>query len=163
MKSKQLVCWCSAITLFLLSACASSDNGYTGSKYPPTGQVETIFQVAQSPASCRVFAHVFATMPADMTTQDFSERVAAEAKSKGADLMLIGQSRQSTTESSLNYAYYGPDREYNVKEWPGWSFGFDEWAEQGNWATIGYDEWTRADVHYDYPIVMQVVFLRCQE
>lgn len=125
--------------------------------------VETIFQVSQSPSTCRVFAHLFVTMPEGMTTRDFSDRIAAEAKSKGADLMLIGQARQCTTESSLNYAYYGPDREYSVREWPGWSYGFEEWADQGSWATVGYDEWQKGDVHFDYPVVMQVVFLRCQE
>lgn len=161
MKNKQLMLCFMAVVVFLLSACASSDSGDITVKYPPTVQVAPIFQISQAPASCRVFAHLFATMPANMTTSDFASRISEEAKSWGAEMMLIGQSRQCTTESSLNYSYYGPDREYGINEWPGWSFGFDEWGEQGNWANIGYDEWLKSDVHYDYPIVMQVVFLRC--
>lgn len=148
----------------LLGGCASSDSGYSGRQYPPTDRVKPIFQVSQAPDSCRVFAHLFATMPAGMTTGDFSSHTAEEAKQRGADLVLIGQSRQCTTGSSLNYTYYGPDREYMVRDWPGWSFGFNEWEEQGNWAGIGYEEWMNSvDINYDYPIVMQVVLLRCRE
>ena len=152
-----------AVAVFLLSACASTEPVGKSIQYPATDQVEPIFQISQAPASCRVFAHLFATMPANMRTSDFATRISDEAKSSGADMMLIGQSRQCTTESELNYTYYGPDREYRVNEWPGWSFGFDEWGEQGNWANIGYADWMKSDVHYDYPIVMQVVFLRCQQ
>ena len=154
-----------AAVVFLLSACASSDDSVSKAmlQYPATDKVEPIFQMSQAPASCRVFSHLFATMPARMTTNDFAARIVEEAKSNGADMMLVGQSRQCTTESSLTYDYYGPDREYSVREWSGWSFGFDEWGEQGNWANIGQDEWRKSDVLYDYPIVIQVVFLRCQQ
>jgi hypothetical protein len=102
-------------------------------------------------------------MPANMTTSDFAARISEEAKSRGADMMLIGHSRQCTTESSLSFTDYGPDREYPVAEWPGWNFGFKEWGKQGDWASIGYNEWMNGDIHYDYPIVMQVVLLRCRE
>lgn len=163
MINKKYLLYSLLLISFLLSACASTPKGYKGTTYPPTEQIEAIFQMSQSPASCRVIANMFATMPAKMTTGAFSEKISAEAKSKGADLMLIGQSRQSETESSLSYSYYGLDREYNVNEWPGWSFGLDDWAEQGNWETIGYDEWMQKDVHFDYPIVMQMVFIRCQQ
>lgn len=152
-----------AFAFFLLSACASSKSGQQATQYPPTDQVESIFQISQASPSCRVFSHVFATIPPKMTMSEFAGKVASEAKSKGADMMLIGQSRECTTESSLTYTYYGPHREYGVKEWPGWSFGFDEWSEQGDWASIGYNEWMDSNIHYDYPIVMQVVFLRCRQ
>jgi len=131
--------------------------------YPPTDKVETIFQISQAPASCRVFAHLFATMPANMTIGEFAARAVEEAKSKGAEMMLVGQARQCTTDSSLSFTYYGPDREYLVSEWPGWSYGFEQWGEQGNWAGIGYNEWRDDTIHYDYPIVMQLVFLRCRQ
>lgn len=148
--------------VFLLAACAASDSGESRLQYPPTDQVTSIFQIHQVPASCRVFAHLFATMPANMTTKDFAARISEEAKAQGADMMLIGQSRQSTTESSLNFTYYGPDREYPITEWPGWSFGLKEWGKQGSWTGIGYDEWLKSDVHYDYPLVTEVAFLRCR-
>jgi len=162
MKNKQILFCLTVVAIFLLSGCGSSDSRSMEVKFPPTDQVAPIFQISQAPASCRVFAHLLATMPANMTTSDFATRISEEAKSKGADMMLIGQARQCTTNSSLNYSYYGPVKEYGVKDWQGWSFGSDEWSEQGNWETIGYDDWMRSDVHYDYPIIMQVAFLRCQ-
>lgn len=154
---------CVLALLFLPSACASSKNDQAAIQYPPTNQVTPIFQINQASPACRVFSHLFATIPPNMRMAEFADKITEEAKSKGADMMLIGQSRQCTTDSSLTYTYYGPDREYNVSEWPGWSFGFKEWGEQGDWASIGYDEWMNSKIHYDYPVVMQVVFLRCQQ
>lgn len=163
MMNKFILLCVSAVILFQLSACASSSSSQKALQYPPTDKVEPIFQISQAPSSCRVFSHMFATIPPNMMMNEFAGKITDEAKSKGADMLLIGQSRQCTTESSLTYTYYGPDREYKVREWPGWSFGFDEWGEQGDWASIGYNEWTDSNIHYDYPIVMQVVFLRCQQ
>ena len=163
MSDKSAVSLSIAVALILLSACASSNSVQQSRHYPPTDEVAAIFQISQAPPSCKVFSHVFATMPANMRMSDFADKVTKEAKSKGADMMLIGHSRQCTTESALKYTYYGPDREYEVKEWPGWSFGFDEWSEQGDWASIGYNEWMDNTIHYDYPIVMQLVFLRCRQ
>jgi len=163
MRNKQFMLSLLAVAVFLLSACASSDTGPAGIRYPPTEQVEPIFQISHAPGSCRVFAHLFATMPATMAMSDFAGRISEEAKSRGADMMLIGRSRQCTTESSLSFTDYGPDREYTVAEWPGWSFGFKEWGKQGDWASIGYNEWMDSEIHYDYPVVMQVVLLRCRE
>lgn len=151
-----------ALVVFFVFGCASAGPDRDVFQYPATENVTPIFQLNQALDSCRIFAHLFATMPANMTTSDFAESISGEAKSRGADMMLIGQSRQCTTETSLNYSYYGPDMEYKVKEWPGWSFGFSEWGEQGSWASIGYDEWMDSDVHYDYPLILQAVFLRCQ-
>ena len=97
-----------------------------------------------------------------MTTKEFGSLVDDEAKTKGADVILIGQARRSVSESSLNFAYYGPSREYSIREWSGWSFGLEDWNEQGGWTALGYSEWTRGDVHLDFPAVVQAAFLRCQ-
>lgn len=151
-----------ALIMIGLIGCGSHEPVYTGKKYPPTEKVEAVFQKSRIPEACRVFAHLFATMPAGYTGRDFVAALSDEARSRGADMMLIGQSRQCTTESELTFEYYGPNREYRIGEWPGWSFGFDEWGKQGAWAGIGYEEWDNGEVYYDYPIVLQVVFLRCQ-
>ena len=161
--NQRICCLVAGVTLTLMSACASSNIDHSSTKYQPTGQVETIFQVSKVPQSCRVSAHLFVTMPASMTTSAFGERVGEEAKGKGADVILIGQARQSVSESSLDFAYYGPLREYSIRDWSGWSYGLDEWSEQGSWTPLGYNEWIRGDVHYDYPTVMQAAFLRCQK
>ncbi|MDH3330060.1 MAG: hypothetical protein OEM01_12575 [Desulfobulbaceae bacterium] len=146
----------------ILTGCGSHDNNVQSIEYPPTDRVEAVFQKNRVPDSCRVFANLYATMPAGYTGQQFVEAVSDEAKSKGADMILIGHARQCTTESELDFTYYGPDREYKIREWPGWSYGFEEWQEQGEWTAIGYKEWGNSEVCYDYPILMQVVFVRCQ-
>ena len=156
-----LTCIAAALIVFL-SGCGSHDPGFQGMQYPPTEKVEPIFLKSKIPDSCRVFAHLFVTMPAGYTGKDFVSAVKKEAKAKGADMVLVGQSRQCTTETALDFTYYGPDREYKIREWPGWNFGFEDWEEQGEWASIGYQEWGDSNLRFDYPIVMQVIFVRCQ-
>ncbi|MDW7771511.1 MAG: hypothetical protein SCH71_01345 [Desulfobulbaceae bacterium] len=146
----------------LLSGCGALDNSVHSLQYPATDKVETVFQKSRIPESCRVFAHLFVNMPAGYSGEQFVAAVSEEAMSKGADMMLIGHSRQCTTETKLKFSYYGPDREYRIREWPAWSYGFEEWQQQGAWANIGYSEWGDSTIHYDYPILMQVVFVRCQ-
>jgi len=162
MSGKILFSWLSLVVLFLLVACSGKATAPAGISYPPTDKVESVFQKTQVPEQCRVFAHLFVTLPAQYTGQQFVEAVSTEARAKGADMMLIGQSRQCTSDSELTYTYYGPDREYKIRDWPGWNFGFEDWQEQGAWANIGYVEWGNGTVRFDYPVVMQVVFLRCR-
>ena len=157
----QLSCL-SLLILLLPAACTGQKGASQGFTHPPTDTVESVFQKAQVPEQCRVFAHLLVTMPAQQTGRQFVDSVSAEAKAKGADMMLIGQSRQCTSETELVYSYYGPDREYKIGEWPGWNFGFAEWQKQGAWANIGFEEWGNGQVLFDYPVVMQVVFLRCR-
>ena len=156
-----LLCTLMAMALFF-SGCASSAPGDRGIQYPPTDKAVPVFQKNQIPDSCRVFAQLLVTLPAQYTGEDFAEAVSKEAMAKGADMVLIGQSRQCTDSTELTFTYYGLDREYKVRDWPGWIFGMEEWEEQGAWANIGYQEWGNSTVRYDYPIVMQMAFLRCQ-
>lgn len=162
MMNRKFFYYGTAVAALVLSACAAPKTDYTGANYPPTDQVESIFQISQAPQSCRVIGQLFAAMPAGMPTAEFDGQITTEAKSRGADLMLIGESRQCTTQSALKYSYYGPKREYKVADWHGWSFGEEEWGKQGNWTAIGYNEWAKNDVRYDYPVLTQVAFLRCR-
>jgi hypothetical protein len=147
----------------MLSACAGGETGYSGITYPETDKVVPVFQKSRVPDSCRVFAQLFATMPAGYSGADFVAAVSQEARSKGAEMMYIGQSRQCTTETSLTYTYYGPEQEYPIRDWPGWNYGSSQWQEQGEWCSIGYLEWGDSEVRFDYPVVMQVAFLRCRQ
>ena len=104
MKKKFAMVLSLVAVLSLVSACASSNSSQKSLQYPPTAKVEPIFQVSQAPASCRVFSHLFATIPPNMMMNEFTDKISGEAKSKGADMMLIGQSRQCTTETSLTYS-----------------------------------------------------------
>lgn len=157
-----LICGMVMAAVLTMTGCGSHEPVYRGKEYPPTEKVDAVFQKSQIPDSCRVFAHLFVTMPAGYTGSDFVAALSGEARAKGADMMLIGQSRHCTTGDALTFHYYGPDREYRIRDWPGWSYGFEQWGKQGAWAGIGYDEWGSGDIYYDYPIVMQVIFLRCR-
>jgi len=154
--------WILLGALVFIAGCGSHESGMMTSRYSSTQTVKAVFQKKAIPASCRVFAQLFATFPTGYTGKEFADALTAEAQSKGADMMLIGQSRQCTTESDLSFRYFGPDREYRLPDWPGWSFGLEEWEEQGEWIGIGYNEWGNSSVSYDYPIILRAAFVRCQ-
>jgi hypothetical protein len=162
MSGKNWPGWLFVLPLLLLSACSGKGEVCQVATYPPTDKVASVFQRAQVPEQCRVFAQLMATLPAQQTGAQFVENLTAEAKAKGADMMLIGQSRQCTSGADLAFTYFGPDHEYKISDWPGWSFGYEEWQGQGFWANIGYKEWGDASVRFDYPVLIQVAFLRCQ-
>ena len=154
----------SLATLILLSACGGNKAMvYTGTTYPPTDKVEYAFLASQVPSSCRVFAHLLVTLPANSTGKTIKESLSDEARMRGADMILIGQSRQMKEEQGLNFLYYGPEREYRCNEkWCGWKYGYDFWEQQGDWVNIGLREWGNAGIRFDYPLVLQAAFLRCR-
>jgi hypothetical protein len=154
-----------ASALFLLGGCGGSNTAsYNGSSYPASTKVIPVFQPRQVPVSCRVFAQVLVRLPVNSTGKTIAQAVEEEAKARGADMVLIGESRRAADDGPVEFSYYGPEREYNCREkWPGWKFGYSEWSAQGDWVTLGFKEWGNAAVSYDFPIVMQVAFLRCQE
>jgi hypothetical protein len=148
--------------IFLLAGCGSPKIEGQAVQYQPTDIVETVFREDSVPDSCRVFAQLYATMPSGSTSAQFAEAVTEEAKSKGADIILIGRSRQCTTGNKLQFSYYGPGREYKIRDWPAWGYGYEKWQEQGAWISIGYQEWGSADIQFDYPVLTRVVFIRCR-
>jgi hypothetical protein len=124
--------------------------------------VEIAFQPDQVPPQCRVFAHILADMPTGLSGPEVRQQVVQEAKMRGADIILIGQSRQSDDDLEPDFHYYGPGQEYNCRDsWCGWKYGFDHWNDQGDWVNIGFKEWNSDDVFHDYPFVLQAAFLRC--
>lgn len=164
MLNKMSMLWCIGVMLLLLGACSGHDTtSFAGKQYKPTEKVETVYQVGQIPKSCRVTAHVLATLPPKFSGQNFADAIADEAKLRGGDIILVGQSRRSEDEEQLSFTYYGPVLEYNISQWAGWSFGYEKWEDQGEWVNIGYTEWGNGSIEFDYPVVMQLAFLRCRE
>ena len=150
------------VIVCLFGACSGHDTtSYAGKQYDPTEKVEAVYQTGQIPKSCRVTAHILVNIPSKFSGQDSANAIADEAKLRGADMVLVGQSRQSEDEKPLTFTYYGPVQEYGISQWTGWSFGYDEWEDQGEWVNIGYTEWGNSSVEFDYPIMMQLAFLRC--
>ena len=137
----------------------------TGTTYPATVSVQTIFEPEQAPAACTVFAHLLVWTPADINGKSLAQAVEKEAMRYGADLLLIGRSRQAKEEEEqVTFVYYGPDQAYNCKDrWCGWKFGYEEWVSQGSWATVGYEEWDKNEAWLSTPLVIQAAFLRCQQ
>ncbi|WP_028579488.1 hypothetical protein [Desulfogranum japonicum] len=151
------------MTPIFFSACSfSTKNNYAGIHYPPTENIQTVFQYTQAPDQCRVFAEVLVTIPPETTGDTMANLIKNEARSKGADVLLVGQTRQSKDDDDLEFLYLGPKREYNCKEeWVGWKSGFSKWEDQGEWVNIGYNEWGKSSIRYAEPLIMQIAMLRC--
>jgi len=149
----------------LLAGCGGKGStAYQGVVYPASTRVIPVFQPRQVPVSCRVFAQLLVWLPANSNGQTIARAVEQEAKARGADMVLIGESRRAADDRGLQFDYYGPEREYNCRDrWPGWKFGYSEWSSQDDWVTLGFNEWGNAEVSYDFPLVMQAAFLRCEQ
>jgi hypothetical protein len=165
MKNFMQIAGLAVTVLFLVSGCGGKDStGYSGEKYTPTTKVIPSFQPMQVPVSCKVFSHLFVWLPAGSNGQTIAQSVEKEAKAHGADMVLIGGSRQAEDDKGLEFAYYGPDQVYKCRDkWCGWKFGYQTWSKQGDWVSLGYKEWGNSNVTFDVPLVMQAAFLRCQE
>lgn len=154
------------LLLFLLGGCGGKDTditAYKGAIYPPTSKIEYIFQSGQAAQECRVFAELLITLPAGADGKLIKQKIEEEAKARGAQTVLIGQSRQMEDDEGYSFIYYGPEKEYLCNEqWCGWKYGYDAWEEQGEFVNIGYQEWGNPNVRLDYPVMLQAVFLRCR-
>ena len=153
---------------FLLTGClgigSSKKSVYRGTKYTKTTKVIPSFQPEQVPVSCVVFSHLLVQLPANLNGKTIAQAIAKEAGNRGADMLLIGGSRQAEDDEGLEFTYYGPEQPYNCRDhWNGWKFGYDTWADQGDWVTLGYKEWGNAEISYNFPIVTQAAFLRCRQ
>jgi hypothetical protein len=175
-------------TLLLLSGCAKTDQavqgawdnvtslknelaqlkvwkktkGYQGITYFPTEKVVPTFQAQQVPVTCRVFAHLLVHIPEAFTGQEIAQAVEAEAMERGADMLLIGGTRRANNNQGPAFSYYGPTHPYKCRDhWNGWKFAYDDLVNQGEWVTMGYDEWGNQKAHFNSPLIIQAAFLRC--
>ncbi|MCL1980840.1 MAG: hypothetical protein FWG62_07185, partial [Proteobacteria bacterium] len=138
-------------------------SAYSGPVYPPTQTAGVAFQPAQVGRTCRVFAEALVQFPAKSSGRDMETTILAEAMARGADQVLIGQTRQSKDDKGPSFLYLGPVHEYTcADQCGGWKFGFETWEKQGDWVSVGYREWGKASVVFEPPLIMQMVMLRCQ-
>lgn len=150
--------------LFFLSACASSDVIYEGIKYPQTNDVQISFQENSIPDECSAFAHLLLNTKTNSNGGEIAHVMEKEAKSKGANLILIGMSREVMDEKleADRFDYYGPEYGYTFnKTWLGWKFGFDEWNEGDRLVGFGANTWGDSSINYQHTLLVQAVFLRC--
>lgn len=152
-----------AMVPLLVNCGATDESAYSGKVYEPTQRIATAFQYTQVPNPCRVFAESLVELPAGLSGQEIQQVVFREAGERGADMVLIGQTRQREDDEELRFVYYGPDEEYNCAEdWSGWKYGYDQWEEQGEWVNIGLKEWGNSALVFEEPLMMQVAMLRCR-
>jgi hypothetical protein len=144
--------------------CAKQDGSvFTGTVYPPTTEMTTVFQPTQVPGSCRVFAESLVFVPAELTGKDISSIILNEAGARGADMVLIGQTRESRKDEGVQFTYFGLPKEYRIADqWRGWRYGYALWSKQGEWVSVGYKEWGNEDIRFEIPLLMQVALLRCR-
>ncbi|HFQ90583.1 MAG TPA: hypothetical protein ENK27_10960, partial [Desulfobulbus sp.] len=71
----------SLAALLLLGSCGGKKAViYTGKTYPPTEKVGYAFLPSQVPPTCRVFAQVLVTLPADSTGKSIRDSITDEAR-----------------------------------------------------------------------------------
>jgi hypothetical protein len=153
------------LTLFL-SGCLSGTSEYEGIRFPPTATSQISFLEHSIPADCSAFAHLHMGSKVLSTGKDIEEAMLQEAGNKGANLVLVGMSREDLdAELEENqFTYFGPEYTYNFsKTWLGWKFGFDEWNDCDRLVGLGADNWGQSDVTFDNSLLIQAVFLRCGE
>ena len=154
----------SVVLIAGVSGCAKQQEAvFTGTVYPPTTEITTVFQPTQVPVLCRVFAEALVFVPAELTGKDISSIILTEAGARGADMVLIGQTRESRKDQGVQFTYLGPSREYRIADqWRGWRYGYALWSKQGEWVSIGYREWGNEGIRFEMPLVLQVALLRCR-
>jgi len=154
---------CVVAMLFLVAGCGGKETPtYLGGQYPTTTKVIPSFQADQIPVSCSVFSHLFVWQPAGSNGQTIAMTIEQEARSRGADMVLLGGTRQAEKDRGLAFVCYGPATEYKCRDkWCGWKFGYQDWAKQGEWVSFGFKEWGNSIASYATPLVIQAAFLKC--
>ncbi|MGB5685287.1 MAG: hypothetical protein WBM35_05720 [Candidatus Electrothrix sp.] len=139
---------------------------YKGINYPASDKVVLTFQDQQVPVSCRVFAHILVHIPEGSTGKVLARAIEAEAMTRGADMLLIGGTRQAKDDQgpAPDFSYYGPAHPYKCRDnWSGWKFAYEKWVNQGEWVAMGYNEWGNPDTRFNAPLIIQAAFLRCPQ
>ena len=152
----------SILAIFFLHACANGKKDQVELVYPPSDEVKAYFSTTSTPEGCRVFAQVLAGVPAMTSGAAMRDALFKEAMSKGANAVLIGQSRENLEEiDAQSFSYHGPEQEFPCGRSGCWRFGDKEWSEQGSYIGMGYEEWGNPEMKYDFPMCYKAMFLRC--
>lgn len=147
-------------------SCGSSDVAYEGIQHPKTDSTSITFQENKIPDSCIAFAHLLMITKENATGQELAHAMRSEAMDKGADLVLVGLARndEGSELEENRFDYYGPKYSYNFnKTWLGWKFAFDEWNEGGELQGFGTDAARNSETVYPQTMMVQAVFLRCDQ
>lgn len=163
--SRSILLILSLLATPLLSGCISGNSPTSSLTYPATANVFITFQEEKVLPQCKVFSHKLVTTPAGLTGKQVQEEVIGNAKSSGADMILVGLARESFEEDLEEYIFtsYGPTRPYNFqKYWSGWKYGFKDWNDGGEIVSFGFTGWNDNKNPYHHGLMLQTVYLTCQ-
>lgn len=149
-----------------LTGCFTDTARYEGISFPRTTSSNITFQEKTIPGNCTAFAHLLMYTKMPSTGKEISTAMHREAEEKGADLILVGMSRELESEEldENRFKYYGPQYAYTFnKTWLGWKFGFDEWNNGGPLVGLGARVWGNQDISFDSTLLVQAVFLHCEQ
>lgn len=153
------------LTIFL-AGCWSSPSGYEGIRFPKTSASAVTFQETDIPDHCSAFAHVLMNSKMQSTGKELRDALTREASDKGANLILVGMSREMEEEEleENRFDYFGPEYAYDFnKTWLGWKFGFKEWSKANNLIGLDAAAWENNEMSFKNSLLIQAVFLRCSE
>lgn len=149
-----------------LSGCLSfTPATYSGVQFPPTQSASVSFQENTVPGNCQGFAHLVATTSGPVNGREIQEALVNEAKTKGANHLLIGMAREDHKgkNGGFSFQYFGPQYPYPfAKGWLGWKFGIEEWEKTGPLIGFGLNNWGNPNSLFDSSLHIQAVFLRCE-
>ncbi len=148
----------------LLSGCFFGTAEYEGLRFPQTTSSEIAFQEQSIPGDCSAFAHLLMNSRMNSSGKDLSDAILQEAEDKGANLVLIGMTREMVKKNlkANRFDYYGPEYAYNFnKTWQGWKFGFKEWHNADGLVGLDAAIWGNSDISFNSSLLIQAVFLRC--
>lgn len=152
------------LTVFT-SGCVKLPQAATTLSYPETTQVSITFQDEDIPADCRVFSHRLTYTPAQSTGRQIHDRLISDAKTNGADIVVIGLVREQLKTDSEEYLSdtYGPSSPYLYQsKWSGWKYGFKDWRKQGEMINFGINSLQDSKTEYHQGLIMQNIYLTCR-
>ncbi len=149
-----------------LLGCSSKSITYKGITYPPTNNVQFTFQEQAIPEECRVFSHAIVTTPENINNLEIKNRVAEDAKGKGADLVFVGLAKaisKGDAPDTFEFHPYGPEEAYLFRQqWVEWEFGFKQWGKGEDLVNLGYDNYTNPDFTSETGFMVKHILLTCK-
>jgi len=146
-----------------LTSCASRNPNVPTHVLPATDSARITFEQQQVPDDCTVFAHLLITVPPALAADQMRQSIRQLGADHGADLVLLGLSRQSTlSPETVTFRAYGPQTPYSFAErWAGWKFGFTDWNKGGPLVDFGLNHLSGDEAAFTTPVDIQAVLLSC--